>query len=162
MMVRPLPAAGALIGPLEGRLARRGVAPQGAGSAATAFLLGAGLPLPRRILAHSHWTLDRAKMSKSRGNVVDPIDRLGWYGADRLRYYLLKEGRIQNDADYADERVAAVVNELGNTLGNLQLRVDVARRVARAVRLVEVVARQVQLIDLLALVVLPASARGAV
>ncbi len=87
-----------------------------------AFLLAAGLPLPRTIVAHSHWTLDGKKMSKSLGNVVDPKAKLAEYGVDQLRFFLLRDGRLKDDADFTDARVMAAVDELANKLGNLYAR----------------------------------------
>ncbi|CAJ0909467.1 1857_t:CDS:10, partial [Entrophospora sp. SA101] len=65
------------------------------------FLLAANLPLPKKILAHSHWTMEKQKMSKSRGNVVDPFDLINKYGVDAIRYYLLKDGGIVDDGDFS-------------------------------------------------------------
>ncbi len=62
-----------------------------------AFLLAAGLPLPRQILAHAHWTMGKHKMSKSLGNVVDPFEILDVYGVDSVRFYLMSEGGISDD-----------------------------------------------------------------
>src|SRR4051794_26950108 len=56
-----------------------------------AFLMAAGLPLPKKIVAHAHWTVDNVKMSKSLGNVVDPHQLMETYGADVVRYFLLRE-----------------------------------------------------------------------
>ncbi|XP_038049947.1 methionine--tRNA ligase, mitochondrial-like [Patiria miniata] len=89
-----------------------------------AFLLAAGLPPPRSIVCHSHWTMDNFKMSKSRGNVVDPFDRLRTYTPDGLRYFLLREGVLHSDGDYTDEKVLKLLNvELADNLGNLLSRV---------------------------------------
>ena len=84
-----------------------------------AFLLAAGLPLPRTIVAHAHWTLDGKKIAKSKGNTVDPVAKLDQYGTDQLRFFLLREGRIRDDADFTESKVVASVNELANKLGNL-------------------------------------------
>lgn len=62
-----------------------------------AFLLAAGLELPRKYICHSHWTIDDIKMSKSRGNVVDPYEMKKDYGVESLRYYLLREGVPHHD-----------------------------------------------------------------
>ncbi|ESO09132.1 hypothetical protein HELRODRAFT_190723 [Helobdella robusta] len=88
-----------------------------------AFLMALDLPLPKKILCHSHWQVNKEKMSKSRGNVVDPVDRLGRYSADGLRYYLMKDGSIQYDSNYSDSRAVECINsDLVNTLGNLLSR----------------------------------------
>lgn len=57
-----------------------------------AFLMAADLPLPKTVLAHAHWTMDHFKMSKSRGNVVDPVLSMKLFGADAMRYYLMRIG----------------------------------------------------------------------
>ena len=56
-----------------------------------AFLMSAGLPLPRRIVSHGWWTMDGAKMSKSLGNVVRPAPYVEAYGLDAFRYFVLRE-----------------------------------------------------------------------
>ena len=63
-----------------------------------AFLIGADLPLPKKIIAHSHWTTHGEKMSKSKGNVVNPFGIIQDLGIDAVRYYLLKEGRLVDDS----------------------------------------------------------------
>jgi methionyl-tRNA synthetase len=64
--------------------------------------MAASLPPPRQVLAHAHWTMGNAKMSKSRGNVADPIEamqRPGGVGVDGLRWYLMRNGgSLSNDA----------------------------------------------------------------
>ena len=63
-----------------------------------AMLQALGLPLSTRLLAHSHWTVDRAKMSKSVGNVADPIKAIDEFGIDLVRYYLARVGgRFKDD-----------------------------------------------------------------
>lgn len=57
-----------------------------------AFLLAAGLELPKKYICHSHWMVDGTKMSKSKGNVIDPFKMKERYGVESLRYYLLREG----------------------------------------------------------------------
>jgi methionyl-tRNA synthetase len=56
------------------------------------MLLAAGLPLPKTVLAHAHWTMGKAKMSKSRGNVADPFEAIRLYGVDAIRFYLMRHG----------------------------------------------------------------------
>lgn len=85
-----------------------------------AFLLGAGLPLPQTINVHSHWTVSGKKMSKSFGNVVDPLERSNVYTADGMRYFLLRQGVPDSDCDYTDDKVIKLLNaELADSLGGL-------------------------------------------
>ena len=82
------------------------------------------LPLPKQVLTHAHWTIDRAKMSKSVGNVVDPFVALNHFGVDTMRYYLLHDGGIKDDADYADNHVyKRYKSQLQDSLGNLVSRI---------------------------------------
>lgn len=62
-----------------------------------AFLIAAGLEPPRSLLCHSHWTVDGEKMSKSRGNIVNPLDCIARYTVSGLRYFLLREGVAHSD-----------------------------------------------------------------
>ncbi|MGH0179801.1 UNVERIFIED_CONTAM: hypothetical protein FKN15_002597 [Acipenser sinensis] len=85
-----------------------------------AFLMAAGVPLPQAIYVHSHWTVSGQKMSKSLGNVVDPLERSQQYTADGLRYFLLRQGVLDTDCDYYDDKVIKLLNsELADTLGGL-------------------------------------------
>jgi methionyl-tRNA synthetase len=59
--------------------------------------MAAELPLPKQILAHAHWTMGKQKMSKSRGNVADPLQVLKDYGVDTVRYYLVRDGGLADD-----------------------------------------------------------------
>ena len=59
--------------------------------------MAAGLDPPERVISHSHWTMGKVKMSKSRGNVVNPCAVLSTYGVDPVRYFLLKDGRLHQD-----------------------------------------------------------------
>jgi methionyl-tRNA synthetase len=89
-----------------------------------ALLMAAELPLPKRIIAHAHWTVGRAKMSKSAGNVIDPAEEMATYGVDAVRFFLLKEGGLEQDADYSRLNLEASLNGfLADQLGNLLLRV---------------------------------------
>ena len=56
------------------------------------MLMGLGLPLPKRLLVHSHWTVQKKKMSKSVGNVVNPFETMTIYGTDAARYFLARAG----------------------------------------------------------------------
>ncbi len=88
-----------------------------------AFLQAAGLPLPKHLLSHAHWTAGGVKMSKSLGNVVSPLDLLQQYPADSIRYFLLREGGIAKDGDFNQETLKMRAEaELSNTLGNLLSR----------------------------------------
>jgi len=87
------------------------------------MLHAAQLPLPKHILAHGWWTVKGEKMSKSVGNVVNPIDLIDIYGPDAFRYFLLRHMHVGQDADFSLELFAARYhNELGNDLGNLVSR----------------------------------------
>ncbi|XP_048885636.1 methionine--tRNA ligase, mitochondrial isoform X1 [Brienomyrus brachyistius] len=85
-----------------------------------AFLLAAGLPLPRAILVHSHWTVEGQKMSKSRGNVVKPLEASRLLTTDGLRYFLLRQGVPDSDCDFYEDKAVKLLNsELADTLGGL-------------------------------------------
>jgi len=84
------------------------------------MLLAAGEKLPDKIVAHGWWTVDGEKMSKSKGNVLNPLEEIKKYGVDPFRYFLLKEVHFGNDGDYSDRAMIQRINsELANDLGNL-------------------------------------------
>jgi methionyl-tRNA synthetase len=88
-----------------------------------AFLMAAGLPLPRRIATHGWWTVEGEKMSKSLGNVIDPFDLVDAYGLDPVRYFLLREMPFGNDGTISRKSLVTRLNvELANDLGNLAQR----------------------------------------
>ncbi len=88
-----------------------------------AFLMGAGLAPPRRVFAHGWWTNEGQKISKSLGNVIDPLALIETYGLDPVRYFLLREVPFGNDGDFARRAlIARLNNELANVLGNLAQR----------------------------------------
>jgi methionyl-tRNA synthetase len=89
-----------------------------------AFLMSAGLPLPRQVFGHG-FVLARGgeKMSKSLGNVVDPIELADAFGVDALRYFLLREVSFGSDGSYSEEAIVTRVNaDLANNFGNLAQR----------------------------------------
>ena len=89
-----------------------------------AMLLSAGVPLPTTIFVHGYVTAEGVKISKSLGNMVDPVDLARRYGTDALRYYLLREIRSTDDGDFALERFIRAYNaDLADQLGNLLNRV---------------------------------------
>ena len=89
-----------------------------------AFLLAANLPIPKRIFGHGWILSDEKKMSKSLGNILDPIEIIKKYGIDQLRYYLIKEVSLGNDGSISMENLKNCVNnDLANNYGNLCQRV---------------------------------------
>ncbi|MEZ5131327.1 MAG: methionine--tRNA ligase [Mycobacterium sp.] len=88
-----------------------------------AFLMSAGIPLPRRVFAHGFLYNRGEKMSKSIGNVVDPVSLVRSFGVDQVRYFLLREVPFGQDGSYSEEAVIGRINtDLANELGNLAQR----------------------------------------
>ncbi|MEO0920596.1 MAG: methionine--tRNA ligase, partial [Pseudomonadota bacterium] len=88
-----------------------------------AFLMSAGLPLPKRVFGHGFLFNRGEKMSKSLGNVVDPFEMAEHYGVDQMRYFFLREVPFGNDGNYSHEAIVARTNaDLANGLGNLAQR----------------------------------------
>lgn len=88
-----------------------------------AFLMSAGLPLPKTVFGHGFLLNRGQKMSKSLGNVVDPLEWAERFGVDQLRYFLLAEVTFGNDGSYSAEAIVQRANsELGNAFGNLAQR----------------------------------------
>jgi methionyl-tRNA synthetase len=88
-----------------------------------AFLMSAGLPLPKRVFGHGFLLNKGAKMSKSVGNVVDPFALAQAYGVDQLRYFFLREVSFGQDGNYSHEAIVGRINaDLANDLGNLAQR----------------------------------------
>lgn len=90
-----------------------------------AFLMSLDLPLPKHIAAHGWWTRDGEKMSKSKGNVVNPKEVADAYGLDAFRYFLLREVPFGQDGDFSQKALIDRINsDLGNDLGNLLNRIS--------------------------------------
>jgi methionyl-tRNA synthetase len=88
-----------------------------------AFLMSAGLPLPKRVFGHGFLFNRGEKMSKSVGNVIAPADLAAAYGVDQLRYFLLREVPFGQDGNYSHEAIVNRINaDLANDLGNLAQR----------------------------------------
>ena len=89
-----------------------------------AFLLAAKIDLPKRVYGHGWILSDNEKMSKSKGNILDPLEIINQYGLDPLRYYLIKEVSFGNDGNISQERLEDCINsDLANNFGNLCQRV---------------------------------------
>lgn len=85
-----------------------------------AMLMSTGLPLPKRVFGHGHLTLGGEKISKTRGNVLDPLDLIPEYGVDPFRYVLLAANNFGSDGDFSKELLIDRYNsDLANDLGNL-------------------------------------------
>lgn len=88
-----------------------------------AFLMSAGLPLPKRVYAHGFLLNKGEKMSKSLGNVVDPVNLVNHFGLDQVRYFFLREVSFGQDGSYSEEGIATRINaDLANGIGNLASR----------------------------------------
>jgi methionyl-tRNA synthetase len=88
-----------------------------------AFLMAAGLPVPKSIMAHGWWTNDGQKISKSLGNVIDPFALMEEFGVEQVRYFLAREVILGNDGNYSRSNFVNRINsELANRIGNLVQR----------------------------------------
>jgi len=86
--------------------------------------MAAKLPLPLKVFGHGWILSDEKKMSKSKGNILDPLDIIEKYGIDQLRYYLIKEVSLGNDGNISMENLKNCINnDLANNFGNLCQRV---------------------------------------
>ncbi len=89
-----------------------------------AFLMAAGLEPPHRVFAHGWWTNEGQKISKSLGNVIDPVHLVQKFGLDQVRYFLLREVPFGNDGDFSHKAMVNRINgDLANDYGNLAQRV---------------------------------------
>ena len=89
-----------------------------------AFLMSANLSIPQKIFAHGWWTIEGEKMSKSLGNVIDPLHLIEKYGNDQIRYFLLREISFGEDGNFSEVNLINRLNsDLTNDLGNLVQRV---------------------------------------
>lgn len=88
-----------------------------------AFLMSAEIPLPKTVYAHGWWTIEGEKMSKSKGNFVDPFEFTDTYGTDPFRYFLLREFPFGQDGNFSKVSFVNRLNtDLANDLGNLASR----------------------------------------
>lgn len=89
-----------------------------------AFLMSLNLALPKHVAAHGWWTRNGEKMSKSKGNVIDPREVAKAYGLENFRYFMLREVPFGQDGDFSQKALIERINsELGNGLGNLLSRI---------------------------------------
>ena len=85
-----------------------------------AFLMASGLPLPKHLLVHGWFKVGQQKMSKSFGNVIDPMGLYSAYGADQVRYYLMRQMAITHDGEFSvDDLEQKISSDLADDLGNL-------------------------------------------
>jgi methionyl-tRNA synthetase len=89
-----------------------------------AFLMAAGLTPPKRVYAHGWWTNEGEKISKSLGNVIDPLQLIDTYGLEQVRYFMMREVPFGNDGDFSKTALVNRINsDLANSYGNLVQRV---------------------------------------
>ncbi|MAV65218.1 MAG: methionine--tRNA ligase [Candidatus Marinimicrobia bacterium] len=92
----------------------------------TTMLMANKIPLPKHIIAHGWWLIEDAKMSKSIGNVVNPIELINYYGEDSLRFFLMREMTLGHDASFSFDLFKRRYNDdLANDLGNLLNRITI-------------------------------------
>lgn len=87
------------------------------------MLMSLGIELPKKVYGHGWLIVDGEKMSKSKGNVIDPIPLLREFGSDAIRYYLLNDIQLGQDGNFSRDRLISRINsDLSNDLGNLLYR----------------------------------------
>ena len=95
----------------------------------TTMLMANNIPLPKHIIAHGWWLMDNTKMSKSIGNIVDPIELIDYYGEDSLRFFLMREMTLGQDSSFSFDLFKRRYNDdLANDLGNLLNRITILIR----------------------------------
>ncbi|TID14966.1 hypothetical protein CANINC_004637 [Pichia inconspicua] len=87
-----------------------------------AFLMAANIQLPKQIFVHGHWLMGGRKMSKSRGNVADPVKISNYYGTDALRLFMMKYSVLDSDGDYNEETLNNLRSEFIDKFCNLMIR----------------------------------------
>ena len=87
-----------------------------------AFLLAAKVQMPQQVFVHGHWLMGGRKMSKSRGNVADPIELAGKYDSDSLRLFIMKYSVLDTDGDFSEERLNTLRSEFIDKFCNLMIR----------------------------------------
>ena len=87
-----------------------------------AFLMAANIQLPEQVFVHGHWLMGGRKMSKSRGNVADPIEISNYYGSDSLRLFMMRYSVLDTDGDYNEKTLNALRSEFIDKFCNLMIR----------------------------------------
>ncbi|KAL3236650.1 methionine--tRNA ligase MSM1 [Nakaseomyces bracarensis] len=83
------------------------------------FLMAANIPLPKKIVVHNHWLCNGVKMSKSLGNVVEPLLMSTYYGADMVRWFLMENSKLEEDGDFQEDKLFSTTELFASKWGNL-------------------------------------------
>ncbi|ODV97579.1 hypothetical protein PACTADRAFT_47471 [Pachysolen tannophilus NRRL Y-2460] len=86
------------------------------------FLMAAGIELPKQVIVHGHWLMGGSKMSKSKGNIADPIEMANYYGTESLRFFLSENSVLSSDCDFTESRLNLSRNQFIDKICNLMLR----------------------------------------